>query len=320
MPASYVVNPLEGHTRFRKLKDLNSGSFGFVCLALDTASGEEVAIKFLPLAPPLSENVEREILNHRTLLHHHVIQFKGVFLTTDHLGIVLEYAPGGDLLEWIQKRKGVEEAMGRWLFQQLVIGLDYIHHMGVANRDIKLENTLVDDGEWPLLKICDFGYSKNSDVGSAAKSLVGTRPYLAPEVISQTRNSKQYDGKLADIWSSGVFLYVMLLGAYPFSDHPSKGMTSDAEIMRRIQQVEYDIPAGVISTECEDLIRKILVKDPQERPSIKDIQAHPWYQDNLPEGATDLTDFLNLQVEGLQPVEDIKKIIETARAEGKSRL
>lgn len=312
-------NPLDGHARYQKVRDLNSGSFGFVCLAVDKASGEEVAIKFLPLTPTIGDNVEREILNHRELLHHHVIQFKGVFLTTDFLGIVLEYAPGGDLLEWIARRKGIDEAMGRWLFQQLIIGLDYIHHMGVANRDIKLENTLVDDGEWPLLKICDFGYSKNSVTGSAAKSFVGTRPYLAPEVISQTRNSEKYDGKLADIWSCGVFLYVMLLGCYPFSKHPSQGVTSDLEIMRRIQAVEYEIPNGVVSTSCEDLIQKILEKDPAKRPSIQQIQAHPWYQENLPEGATNLSEFLNVELEGLQSVEDIRQIIEAAKEEGRNR-
>lgn len=312
-------DPLKDHPRFEKIKDLNKGAFGFVCLAYDKLGEEKVAIKFLPLTPPLSKHVERELINHRNLLHHHVIQFKGVFLTSDYLGIVLEYAAGGDLLEWIRMKGGISEAMGRWLFQQLVVGLDYIHRKGVANRDIKLENTLVDDGEWPLLKICDFGYSKNSITGSDAKSFVGTKPYLAPEVISQVRVSGKYDGQLADIWSAGVFLYVMLLGAYPFNP-PGEGRGGDAEVMRRIQNVEYDVPAGVISAECEDLISKILTKDPKKRASIKEIQAHPWYQKDLPEGATDLEEFLKLEMEGLQSVEDIMEIVEAARLEGESRL
>lgn len=72
----------------------------------------------------------------------------------------MEYAPGGDMLEFVKKKNGLSESEARWFFQQLIIGLDYCHRMGVASRDIKLENTLLDDSQWPLLKICDFGYSK----------------------------------------------------------------------------------------------------------------------------------------------------------------
>ena len=86
---------------------------------------------------------------------------------------------------------------------------------GVVNRDIKLENTLLDSSPRPLVKICDFGYSKHEKFQSAPGSRVGTPAYLAPEVILTTRG-KTYDGKVADIWSCGVMLYVMLVGAYPF--------------------------------------------------------------------------------------------------------
>jgi len=72
----------------------------------------------------------------------------------------MEYAPGGDMLEFVKKKSGLTEEEARWFFQQLIIGLDYCHKMGIMSRDIKLENTLLDDGQWPLLKICDFGYSK----------------------------------------------------------------------------------------------------------------------------------------------------------------
>mgnify|MGYP001807643520 CR=1 FL=1 len=111
------------------------------------------------------------------LRHPHVIQFKEVFLTSEYIAIAMEYATGGSLFHYVQKQTRLKEAVARWFFQQLIIGVDYCHKRGVANRDIKLENTLlqkVNGLPLPLLKICDFGYSK-ADFKSAAKSKVGTR-------------------------------------------------------------------------------------------------------------------------------------------------
>ena len=85
----------------------------------------------------------------------------------------MEFAAGGDMFQYVKARGGLDEADARWFFQQLIIGLDYCHRMGVVNRDIKLENTLLDGGARPLLKICDFGYSKN-EKDSLPKSKVGT--------------------------------------------------------------------------------------------------------------------------------------------------
>jgi serine/threonine-protein kinase SRK2 len=88
--------------------------------------------------------------------------------------------------------------------------------MHVCHRDLKLENTLLDGDEStaPCVKICDFGYSKSSVLHSRPKSTVGTPAYIAPEVLLK----KEYDGKIADVWSCGVTLYVMLVGTYPFED------------------------------------------------------------------------------------------------------
>lgn len=308
-------DPLKGNQRFKKIKDLGSGHFGKVVLALDLVEGEEVAIKFLPRGPGINHNVEREIRNHKRLQHHHVIQFKGVLLAEEYLGIVLEYAPGGDLLEWIKKRKGLNEDLGRWFFQQLIMGLDYIHHIGVVNRDIKLENTLVTGGERPLLKICDFGYSKNVQA-SAAKSKVGTLSYLAPEVL-ETEAGSSYDGVMSDIWSSGVFLYIMLLGVPPFEKPDSDGRAASIHtVFQRVMSGKIDIPPGVLSPECEDLIRKIVVKDPENRLTLSEIQKHPWYLKNLPEGALTFNQQcleFSGEVEGTQPLEDISLILAAAR-------
>jgi len=105
-----------------------------------------------------------------------------VFLTDQYLGIAMEYANGGDSFEYVRKKGGLQENEARWFFQQLIVALDYCHRKGVVNRDVKLENTLIHWAQKPLLKICDFGYSKDEKYQSAPASRVGTPAYLAPEV------------------------------------------------------------------------------------------------------------------------------------------
>jgi serine/threonine-protein kinase SRK2 len=127
---------------------------------------------------------------------------------------------GGELFGIIRKARRFPENDARYFFQQIVCGIEYLHGDGVTHRDIKLENVLIGDIKpGALIKICDFGYSKRPDIeNSACKSMVGTPAYLAPEVLA----NKAYSGITADVWSCGVLLYVMLVGAYPFEDREDR--------------------------------------------------------------------------------------------------
>ena len=115
----------------------------------------------------IDENVFREIVNHRALRHPNIVRFKEVVLTPTHLGIVMEYAAGGELFERICDAGRFHEDEARYFFQQLVCGVSFCHAMGICHRDLKLENTLLDGSPAPRLKICDFGYSK---VGGSSSS------------------------------------------------------------------------------------------------------------------------------------------------------
>lgn len=306
--------PLEGHPRYEKIRDLNSGTFGFVQLARDKQTGELIACKFIERGDKVTKYVEREILNHRCLVHPHIVQFKEVFLTQQHLGIAMEFASGGDMFEYVVKKNGLREEEARWFFQQLIVGLDYCHRMGVVNRDIKLENTLLDSSPRPLVKICDFGYSKHEKFQSAPGSRVGTPAYLAPEVILTTRG-KTYDGKVADIWSCGVMLYVMLVGAYPFERPEDKTDSQKLQKMiQRILKVDYHIPGHIkLSPEGHDLLKQVLVADPAKRINIQQIYNHPWYCKNLPPGVKEMNDRPQPLPEGLQSVEEISRIVQESR-------
>ncbi|XP_065875142.1 serine/threonine-protein kinase SRK2I isoform X2 [Euphorbia lathyris] len=252
--------------RYDFVRDIGAGNFGVARLMTDKVTKELVAVKYIERGDKIDENVQREIINHRSLRHPNIVRFKEVILTPTHLAIVMEYASGGELFEKICNAGRFREDEARFYFQQLISGVSYCHAMQVCHRDLKLENTLLDGSPAPRLKICDFGYSKSAVLHSQPKSTVGTPAYIAPEVLLR----QEYDGKIADVWSCGVTLYVMLVGAYPFED------PDDAKDFRktiqRILNVQYSIPDIVqISPECRNLISRIFVFDPAAQcivPSI----------------------------------------------------
>ncbi|XP_042458746.1 serine/threonine-protein kinase SAPK10-like isoform X1 [Zingiber officinale] len=258
--------------RYELVRDIGSGNFGIARLMRDKQTKELVAVKYIERGEKIDENVKREIINHRLLRHPNIIRFKEVILTPTHLAIVMEYASGGELFERICNAGRFSEDEARFFFQQLISGVSYCHSMQVCHRDLKLENTLLDGSVAPRLKICDFGYSKSSVLHSQPKSTVGTPAYIAPEVLRK----KEYDGKIADVWSCGVTLYVMLVGAYPFED-PEK-------------------PKNFRNT--------------IERISIPEIRNHEWFLKNLPAELMDDNTMSSQYEEPDQPMQSSDEIMQ----------
>nr|WNV33357.1 protein kinase [Betula platyphylla] len=280
--------------KYELVKDIGSGNFGVARLMRNKETKELVAMKYIERGHRIDANVAREIINHRSLSHPNIIRFKEVVLTPTHLAIVMEYAAGGELFERIC-------SAGRFSEDEQI-----------CHRDLKLENTLLDGSPAPRLKICDFGYSKSSLLHSRPKSTVGTPAYIAPEVLSR----REYDGKLADVWSCGVTLYVMLVGAYPFED--PQDPKNFRKTISRIMAVQYKIPDYVhISQDCKHLLSRIFVANPLKRIKIKEIKSHPWFLKNLPRELTEAAQAIYYERENpsfsLQSVEDIMQIVEEAK-------
>ncbi|XP_009620689.1 serine/threonine-protein kinase SAPK1-like isoform X2 [Nicotiana tomentosiformis] len=269
--------------RYEILKKIGSGNFGVAKLVKDKWTGELYAIKFIERCKKIDEHVQREIMNHRSLRHPNIIRFKEVFLTPTHLAIVMEYAAGGELFERIYNAGRLTEDEARFFFQQLISGVSYCHSM-------------------------------SSVLHSQPKSTVGTPAYIAPEVLSR----KEYDGKTADVWSCGVTLYVMLVGAYPFEDPDDP--RNFRKTLTRILSVQYSIPYYVrVSKECKHLLSQIFVADPEKRITMEEIKKHPWFLKNLPiefiegEEASLQT---NGENEPSQSIEEVLAIIQEARKPG----
>ncbi|XP_073148960.1 serine/threonine-protein kinase SAPK2-like isoform X1 [Henckelia pumila] len=303
--------------RYEVVKDIGSGNFGVAKLVKDKRNGELYAVKYIERGKKIDEHVQREIMNHRSLKHPNIIRFKEVLLTPTHLAIVMEYAAGGELFERICNAGRFSEDEARFFFQQLISGVSYCHSMQICHRDLKLENTLLDGSSAPRLKICDFGYSKSAVLHSQPKSTVGTPAYIAPEVLSR----KEYDGKIADVWSCGVTLYVMLVGAYPFED--ADDPRNFKKTINRILSVHYSIPDYVrVSKECKHLLSRIFVADPEKRITIREIKKHPWFIKNLPIELTE-EDESSLQMKNgddycTQSIEEALAIIQEARVAGEA--
>ncbi|XP_074580293.1 serine/threonine-protein kinase SAPK7 isoform X2 [Curcuma longa] len=301
--------------KYELVRDLGSGNFGVARLLRNKETKELVAIKYIPRGLKIDENVAREIINHRSLRHPNIIRFKEVILTPTHLGIAMEYAAGGELFERICSAGRFSEDEARYFFQQLICGVSYCHFLQICHRDLKLENTLLDGSPAPRLKICDFGYSKSSLLHSRPKSTVGTPAYIAPEVLSR----REYDGKMADVWSCGVTLYVMLVGAYPFED--PNDPKNFRKTIGRIVAVQYKIPEHVhISQDCRQLLSRIFVANPTRRITIREIRNHPWFLKNLPRELTEAAQAQYYKRDNSAPTYSLQSEEEIMRIVGDARI
>lgn len=279
-----IRQPLLHHPHLRYIRDINRGSSGFVVQALDLRTNREVAVKFIHRGPGSvfdAQHITRELLNHRLAGRHpNIVQLLEVFPTAHHLAIVMEFASGGDLSELIDQRAqrnldGMPEGDAAWFMQQLVCAVDFCHRLGIANRDVKLDNMLLHGaGPRPMLRICDFGYSKDELGQSISKSTCGTPEYMSPEVLFEDR----YDGKTADVWAMGVSMYVLLTGTFPFARESDAEVSNVIRIQRMFARIiKGDMqPAPHLSAECQDLLRRMLHPAPEKRASVAEVALHPW--------------------------------------------
>ncbi|XP_012602626.3 uncharacterized protein LOC105861583 [Microcebus murinus] len=177
--------------------------------------------------------------------------------------MVMEYASHGDVYDYLQEVGRMHEEEAREKFRQVVSAVDYCHRMSVVHRDLKPENLLLDTRD--NIKITDFGLSAQFTMGTPLQTCCGTTLYMAPEILE----GKKYHGPTADVWSLGVVLYVFVTGTVPFTGDSPK------ELIRKVRTGKYSVPS-CISKECKNLLKGLLVVNPQGRRSLQKIMDDEW--------------------------------------------
>ncbi|KAK7311724.1 hypothetical protein RJT34_10035 [Clitoria ternatea] len=251
-------------------RTIGEGTFAKVKFAQNTETGESVAMKVLDrstiIKHKMVDQIKREISIMKLVRHPYVVRLHEVLASRTKIYIILEFITGGELFDKIIHHGRLSEAESRRYFQQLIDGVDYCHSKGVYHRDLKPENLLLDS--LGNIKISDFGLSALPEQGvSILRTTCGTPNYVAPEVLSH----KGYNGAVADVWSCGVILYVLLAGYLPFDELDLTTLYS------KIEKAEFSCPPW-FPVGAKTLIHRILDPNPETRITIEQIRSDEWFQ------------------------------------------
>jgi 5'-AMP-activated protein kinase, catalytic alpha subunit len=212
-------------------------------------TGEKVAVKILEKDMIKDVNdvdrVAREIQILKMIRHPNIIQLYEIIETPKQLYLIMEYASGGELFDFIVKNQRVKEPLAVKFFHQIIAGVEYLHKLNIVHRDLKPENLLLDHNQ--NIKIVDFGLSNTYKNGEMLKTACGSPCYAAPEMIA----GQFYHGSQVDIWSCGVILFALICGYLPFED------PNTANLYKKILNGDFTIPK-IASDDAKDMIRSIL--------------------------------------------------------------
>ncbi|XP_071234613.1 serine/threonine-protein kinase MARK2 isoform X5 [Salvelinus alpinus] len=244
---------------YRLLKTIGKGNFAKVKLARHVLTGKEVAVKIIDKTQLNSSSLQklfREVRIMKLLNHPNIVKLFEVIETEKTLYLVMEYASGGEVFDYLVAHGRMKEKEARAKFRQIVSAVQYCHQKCIVHRDLKAENLLLDSDM--NIKIADFGFSNEFVMGSKLDTFCGSPPYAAPELFQ----GKKYDGPEVDVWSLGVILYTLVSGSLPFDGQNLK------ELRERVLRGKYRIPF-YMSTDCENLLKKFLILNPTKRGSLE---------------------------------------------------
>lgn len=265
--------------RFLVGPTLGVGGTATVKLAYDTKSKEQVALKILQ--PKFAHSAKKEIDILKKLEHENIIR---IFECFDNVSwqkrrttvFAIEYANGGELIEYLMYTSKFEAKLARWFFKKLVAGVEYCHGKDIVHRDLKHDNCLL--GADFNLKITDFGFARRyfKDDKEQMKTAIGTAQYAAPEILAQ----KPYNEKV-DIFSMGVMLFIALAGSQPWR----KADPSNDRWYHWTYNKEWDKfweyhgeRSHQFEDDAKELLQGMLAHKAKKRWSIDDIKKCQWYQ------------------------------------------
>ncbi|KAG7243265.1 hypothetical protein INR49_011711 [Caranx melampygus] len=257
---------------YRLLKTIGKGNFAKVKLARHVFTGKEnttplLIVLFDSALCDLFLTALPEVRIMKMLNHPNIVKLFQVIETEKTLYLVMEYASGGEVFDYLVAHGRMKEKEARAKFRQIVSAVQYCHQKCIVHRDLKAENLLLDADM--NIKIADFGFSNEFTLGNKLDTFCGSPPYAAPELFQ----GKKYDGPEVDVWSLGSFST-----HWSAARCPSMGRTSrlikyafalpPAELRERVLRGKYRIPF-YMSTDCENLLKKFLILNPSKRGSLE---------------------------------------------------
>ncbi|XP_017844167.1 serine/threonine-protein kinase BRSK2 isoform X2 [Drosophila busckii] len=251
---------------YRLEKTLGKGQTGLVKLGVHCVMGKKVAIKIInreKLSESVLMKVEREIAIMKLIDHPHVLGLSDVYENKKYLYLILEHVSGGELFDYLVKKGRLTPKEARKFFRQIISALDFCHSHSICHRDLKPENLLLDEKN--NIKIADFGMASLQPAGSMLETSCGSPHYACPEVI----RGEKYDGRKADVWSCGVILYALLVGALPFDDDNLR------QLLEKVKRGVFHIP-HFVPPDCQSLLRGMIEVNPDRRLTLAEINRHPW--------------------------------------------
>ncbi|XP_070976600.1 serine/threonine-protein kinase BRSK2-like isoform X2 [Oncorhynchus clarkii lewisi] len=253
---------------YRMEKTLGKGQTGLVKLGVHCITGQKVAIKIVnreKLSESVLMKVEREIAILKLIEHPHVLKLHDVYENNKYLYLVLEHVSGGELFDYLVKKGRLTPKEARKFFRQIISALDFCHSHSICHRDLKPENLLLDEKN--NIRIADFGMASLQVGDSLLETSCGSPHYACPEVI----RGEKYDGRRADVWSCGVILFALLVGALPF-DHDNL-----RQLLEKVKSGVFHMP-HFIPPDCQALLKGMIEVDPDKRLKLEAVQKHSWYQ------------------------------------------
>jgi serine/threonine protein kinase len=294
LDASHVLRIPKHFGRYEYVKTIGAGASSIVLLVRHVVTSSLFACKVVSRQQLIDENnfvrFEQEVRLLGSLSHPNVVRVEEIVFEPELIYLILEYCCQGDLFSHIVAEGMFAEHRARLLFRQIAEALSYIHSKDIAHRDLKPDNILI-DREFNA-KLADFGLCHVTNSKQLLQTPCGSPLYAPPEILS----GQGYDGKAADIWSLGIVLYAMVTGMLPWSSE------NQIELFRQIKECPIEIPPH-LSPLLQDLLSRMLDKDPAKRATIGEVLNSPWFPRSQPgwKGIGRASSYSVYNMPGIQP-------------------
>jgi len=247
-------------------EDFAKGAYGKIMLAKDKVTAEKVVIKKIPQTTP-ARMITNEVKAGKMIgTHNNIAALLQYNEKPDFHFLVFQHVQGQDLFTYLEKLNFSprSEIEARSIITQILVALQHIHANNIAHRDVKLENVLIDSRG--RVYVIDLGLCAFIEEGKLCRDWCGSDNYLAPEIVRRN----PYNGYKADVFSTGVVLFALLFGVFPFENLRVNGVQS-------LRTLKVRFPSDVkVSPSAKELLLKMLEDDPEKRYSISDVLKHEW--------------------------------------------